>query len=476
MIQPKITRMDSQPTTAAVNISDTPKWSTLFGLPVSSQPIVIRKTTKGESTEGAGSHPFQALVWTPLESSGREWTRLWMNSNAGGLATTCCARILRATRSELYPRTNTAPTNVGSGQTANVSTYAQSVAASQTIESNAGSGRSETSGTWATYTTGGQTPITRYSTTASAQCTYTVTGATRIMWRFLTNAANGGKIAVTVTTGGIEITANLYHVGPNTGTRIVNQQYSSTSVGTPSTYVGHQTLASGLDPSKTYVVTLTLNSGSRIYDSGVYGYNNTGGVQYNATGYTGIWDRYNFSTTNTNYAASLYSGSRCVFVTPTCTRIDLAYAKRANGGFCGVTIYDSAGNEVDSSYYKNLTTHANGWRYFNQYNASSAEASITVASGLPLAIYYVHFWSLPDNSNGFTETTAGTYFSTKWAVYVGTLSTYDASTGGTVGTDTFLDNVTQYTGGGSDPLDASGNMAFAGQVRDTGDASFASLP
>ena len=468
--------MNAQNTASAVNLGDTQRWRTLWGLPVSSQPLVIRKTTKGESTEAAGSHPFQALIWLPLEATGREWARCWFNSNAAGGAGTCGARLLRATRSELYPRTNTAPNNVGTGQNANAITWGQDVASSQTIESIGGSGRTETSGTWANYTTGSQTPVTRYSTTAGASVQYSVTGATRILWRFITNSSNGGKIAVTVTESGTEISAANYRVGPNTGTRIVNQAYTSSAISNPSTYVGHQTIASGLDPAKTYVVTLTLNSGSRIYDSGVLGYNNLGGVQYNAAGYTGIWDRYNFATTGNNYAASLYAGSRCVFTTPTCTRIDLAYAKRVNGGFCGVTIYDSVGNEIDSSNYRNLTTHANGWRYFDCYNASSVEASITLAAGLTPGVYYVHLWSLPDASNSYTETTAGSYLSSRWAVYVGTLSTYNTSTGGTVGVDSFIDNVTQYAGGGSDPLDAAGNFVFAGQVRDSGDPVFASLP
>jgi hypothetical protein len=422
-------------------------------------------------------NPIKALIWQPLEQTGRFWARHWFGSNPGGTDYSCCARILRTTFSELYPRVNSTPPNTGVGQVVNRDTGAQAQVASVIIEANAASGRVESGSGWANYSSGSQVPVTRYVLTASASnsVTYTITGVSRIHWRFF-QASNGGKIAVSITTGGSPISASQYLVGPQTGSRQVAQWYLSSAFN--ATRFGHAPLAKGLNPASTYAVTLTWSSGygGRIYDSGLIGFvdatNDRDGFPYNQVGVFGLWDRY---TSFTNMQACLFGGSRAVYLTSACTRIDWNFGRRTGACFAGIKIYNSSGTEISSGSYRNTTVHANGDRYIDTYGASTSQASLTIAEGLPSGTYYVHIWALPDRSVAFTETASGSYLGSQWAIYDGGLSTYNTDVGGTPGTDAFIDSIKQFCGGGSDPVDAAGNFVFAGQVRDTGDAVFNSL-
>lgn len=422
-------------------------------------------------------NPIKAQIWQPMEATGRYWVRHWFGSNAGATDTSCCARILRTTFSELYPRTNQIPPNTGSGQVVNRDTGAQAQASSVIIEANAGSGRSEAGSGWANYSAGAQVPVTRYVPTASASnsVTYTITGVSRIHWRFF-QASNGGKITVNITQGGTEISAAQYLVGPQTGSRQVAQWYLSSAFN--STRFGHAPLAKGLNSSLTYVVTLTWASGygARIYDSGLIGFvdatNDRDGYPYNQVGVFGLWDRY---TSFANMQAGLFGGCRAVYLTSNCTRIDWNFGRRTGACYAGIRIYNSSGTEISSGSYRNTTVHANGDRYIDTYGSSTSQALLTIAEGLTSGAYYVHIWALPDRSVAFTETASGSYLGSQWAVYDGGLSVYNADVGGTPGTDAFIDSIKQYGGGGSDPVDAAGNFIFAGQVRDTGDAVLNSL-
>lgn len=445
----------------------------VFALPGNSQDLVMKKVTRGISSEAPTSNPFTANIWQSIEESGRYWAKMYWNSST----TLGSARIMRATYSELYDSDIQTPGNVGVGQSANITAGAQSYAATTTIASDAGSGRTELSGTWANFSSGGQTPVVRYSLTAGASVQYTITGVNRIHWKAYTNTANGGVILVAVTQAGNPITAAQNLVGETSSKKTVRTSYVSSSFS--DTNIMNIPLAKGLDSSLTYVVTLTLDSGSRIYDAGLVGYTgNADGYTYDSVGYHGIWDNYTsfYASTGNNYAANVYSGGRNVYVTPACTRIDWYYAKRVNGGFAGFKIYDSTGTEIDSSDYRNMTTHANGDRYINTYGASSSETFITVADDLPLGVYYVHIYSLPDQANSFTETSTGSYLSSKYAIYDGKIQTFNTSIGGNPLTDSFVDNNYQFTGGGSDPADSGGNYTFAGQVRDSGDVNINAEP
>jgi len=422
-------------------------------------------------------NPIKALLWQPMEATGRYWVRHWFASNPGSTDVACCARLLRSTFSELYPRTNQVPPNTDSGQVVNRDTGAQAQTASVIIEANAASGRVESGSGWANYSAGAQVPVTRYvlSASASNSVTYTITGVSRIHWRFF-QASNGGKITVSITTGGSPISSSQYLVGPQTGSRQVAQWYLSSAF--DSTRFGHAPLAKGLDSSLTYVVTLTWASGygGRIYDSGLIGFvnatNDRDGYPYNQVGVFGLWDRY---TSFTNMQAGLFGGCRTVYLTSTCTRIDWNFGRRTGGCYAGIKIYNSSGTEISSGSYRNTTVHANGDRYIDTYGASTSQASLTIADGLSSGAYYVHIWALPDRSVAFTETASATYLGSQWAIYDGGLSVYNADIGGTPGTDAFIDSIKQYGGGGSDPVDAAGNYVFAGQVRDTGDAVLNSL-
>ena len=55
----------------------TERWEALWALPAApaSTPLVLKKVVKGEKTERATTSPLQALVWQPLEKSGRFWAR-----------------------------------------------------------------------------------------------------------------------------------------------------------------------------------------------------------------------------------------------------------------------------------------------------------------------------------------------------------------------------------------------------------------
>lgn len=422
-------------------------------------------------------NPIRSLIWQPMEATGRYWVRHWFGSNPGATDYSCCARILRTTFSELYPRVNSTPPNTGSGQVVNRDTGAQAQSSSVIIEANAGSGRVESGSGWANYSAGAQAPFTRYvlSASASNSVTYTITGVSRIHWRFF-QASNGGKISVYIASGGTEISSAQYLVGPQSGSRQVAQWYLSAAF--DATRFGHAPLAKGLNPASTYTVTLTWSSGygGRIYDSGLIGFvdatNDRDGFPYNQVGVFGLWDRY---TSFSDMQACLLAGSRAVYLTPTCTRIDWNFGRRTGACYAGIRIYNSSGTEISSGSYRNTTVHANGDRYIDTYGASTSRASLTIAEGLSSGTYYVHIWALPDRSVAFTESASGSYLTSQWAIYDGGLSTYNTDVGGTPGTDAFIDSIKQYGGGGSDPVDAAGNFIFAGQVRDSGDASFNAL-
>ena len=223
-------------------------------------------------------------------------------------------------------------------------------------------------------------------------------------------------------------------------------------------------------------MTLALAGGDRIYDIGLLGYadpKDRGGYRYDATGYTGLWDNYeSFS----GYAASLYAGSRAVHKTTPCTPVDWRYIQRLNGGTAGLRIYDSGGTEIEAKYYGNLDVDANGNHRVDTYSIHTAEKLVTLADGLPEGVYYVHVFSLPASTSDFAEIGGGSYLSSKWVVFDGGVVAHNTAKGGIVGTDEFVDTVQQFIGGGSDPLDGTGNLVFAAQARDDDDPNFPSLP
>lgn len=455
--------------------------ATSVGAPSAATGSLVKSSGTGDATLTFTSYsepqPLACTIWAPIDDSGRYWARTRVGSFNGATEIQSCARILRSTWSELYHRIDQIPANTGSGETVNKDSGAQAQSSSQIIEANAGSGRSESGSGWATFTGGAQVPVTRYVVAASGSnsVAYTITGVSRIHWRFY-NTSNAGKITVTVTESGVEVSSAQYLVGPQSGSRYINQQYIVSAF--DSTRFGHAPLAKGLDPTKTYVATMTWASGlgARIYDSGLIGFvdstNDRDGFPYNQTGVFGLWDRY---ASYDNVQASLYAGSRTVYQTADCTQINWNLVRRVNGCFAGVKIYDSTGAEIDTAKYRNLTVHANGDRYIDQYAASTARATVMIADELPAGQYYVHLWALPDRSVAFTETLGGAWASTQWAIYDAGLSTYNKNTAGVPGTDAFIDSVEQFIGGGSDPGDEAGNLSFAGQVRDSGDPSINSI-
>jgi len=451
-----------------------------FGAPAGATGSLVKTSGTGDATLTFNSwfeQPLGALIWQPLEDSGRYWAKHWFASYPGTLITSCCARLLRSTFSELYPRSDLVPAGTGSGEVVNRDTGAQSQSPTTTIAANAGSGRVESGSGWVTYSGEGQLPFTRYVAAASGSntVTYTITGVSRLVWRFF-QAVNGAKAGIVITESGVEISAAQYLVGPQTGSRYINQTYLLSVF--DNTRFGFAPLAKGLDHTKTYVVTITWLSGlgARIYDSGLLGYydatNDRDGYPFNVTGVTGLWDNY---TGFTNSEACLFSGSRTVYETVDCTRIDWNYVKRANGCFAGVKIYDSTGTEIDPSYYRNLTLHVNGDRYIDFYRASSQANTTTIAEGLPVGVYWVHFWAIPDRSVAFVESSQVSYAGSQWCIADRGITTLNTTQGGIPGTDTFLNSIKQFIGNGSDQTDAAGNFTFAGQVRDSGDPSLNSI-
>lgn len=450
------------------------------GAPAGASGSLVKSSGTGDATLTFDSwfeQPLGALIWQPIESSGRFWVRHWFASYTGSIITSNCARFLRSTFSELYPRADLIPAGTGSGEVANRDTGAQSQSPTVTIAADAGSGRAEGGAGWTTYSSGGQAPVTRYVVSASGSntVTYTITGVSRLAWRFF-QAVNGAKAGIVITESGVEISAAQYLVGPQSGGRYVNQTYLLSLFS--DTRFGFAPLAKGLDHTKTYVVTITWQSGlgARIYDSGLLGYydatNDRDGYPFNVSGYSGLWDNY---TGFSNSAASLYPGSRNVYHTAACTRIDWNYVKRSNACFAGIRIYDSSGTEIDSSKYRNLTVHANGDRYIDLYRVSSQANTTTIADELPAGQYWVHIWALPDKSVAYTESSQVSYAGSQWSIADRGITTLNSSLGGIPGTDVFLDSVKQFVGGGSDPTDGTGNLTFAGQVRDSGDAVLNSL-
>lgn len=455
----------------------TPQWDALWSIPTAttSAPLVIRKSLKGRSTEANAVGPLNAVIYQPIEISGRYWARHWFTAQPAGGSTPCGARIVRSTYSELFPSSSQAPPNTGSGQVVNRDSGAQAYAATVEIPANSGTNRTEAGGGWGAFSSGGQTPVTRFSATSGASVTYTITGVTRIHFRAFCNSANGGRLSVAITNAGVQIPEASYLVGPDSGTRTFSLAYISSAYN--DTRFAHVPLAKGLVATNTYTVTLTLSSGTRIYDAGLLGYldaDDRDGYAFDAVGVHGLWDNYT-SFGNNKYQGCLYAGSRVVYVVTNATRIDWRYGTRSNAGRAAFRIYDASGNEMSAFYNAALPTDGGGHRYVETFNAATAEASATLATGLPVGVYYLHVWSLPSRGNSFTETTAGSIFSSAWAIFDGGPLTYNAAIGGTVGVDTFADTDRQFLGGNTDPLDGAGNYVFAGQVRDTGDANLSAL-
>lgn len=454
------------------------RWQSLWAipLPTSNSPILIRKSLKGRSTEAASVAPLNAVIYQPTETSGRYWARTFFSSQGIGATNTSSARIIRTTYSELFAGSSQSPQNVGSGQVANRDSGAQAYAPIVVIESTSSTNRTESGGGWTTYSTAGQTPVTRYSATAGASVTYTVTGVTRIHWRAFNNSANGGRVSFAVTNSGTEISASQYLVGPDGATRTASLAYMSSAFS--DTRFANIPVAKGLNPTNTYTVTIALNSGSRIYDSGLVGYadaTDRDGYAFATIGIYGIWNNYT-SFGNGKYQGCLFAGSRAIYAVTNATRIDWRYVQRSNGGRAGFRVYSTNGVEMSAYYSTSLATSSNGDRYIDTFNASTSEQVATIADGMPQGTYFLHVWSLPSKSNSFTET-AGSYdFSSAWVIYDGGTSAYDSTTGGIVGTDAFSDTDKQWLGSNSDPLDGTGNLVWAGQVRDTTDANISALP
>lgn len=461
-----------------VSPSSTQKWKSLWAIPVAmtNSPILIRKSLKGRSTEAASIAPLNAIIYQPVESSGRYWARTWLSSMSSGGTNTAAARVIRTTYSELFASSAQVPANTGSGQVANRDSGTQAYAPVLVIESTSATNRTEAGGGWTTSSTGGQTPVTRYSATAGASVTYTVTGVTRVHFRAFNNSANGGRISFAVTNSGAEISASQYLVGPEGSTRTASLAYMSSAYS--DTRFGHIPVAKGLIPTNTYTITIALSSGTRIYDSGILGYldaSDRDGYSFSATGIHGIWNNYT-SFGNNKYQGALFAGSRSVYAVTNATRIDWRYVQRSNGGRAGIKIYNTSGVEMSAYYSPLLATSGNGDRYVDTFNASTSEQVVTLADGMPAATYYLHVWSLPSKSNSFTES-AGIYdLGSAWAIYDGGPASYNSTAGGIVGTDTFADTDRQWLGSNSDPLDETGNLVWAGQVRDSGDANLSALP
>jgi hypothetical protein len=378
------------------------------------------------------------------------------------------ARILRATLAQVYAQ----------AETTIVSTYfstrPQIVTPTTTYEGDTATSQRAESGTWNAYSSGAQAPKTRYSSVTSSKVTYTVTGATNILWRFFCNSSNAGVANVVIKQAGVEIATNQYLAGLSGGNRVVNQKYISSSFN--NTNFGYAPLAQLLNPALTYTVEITHASGTRMYDSGLQFYSDStyDGYPTRAPAYdwTGTWDTYSFAGGNT-YAASLFAGSRAVLTCANTTRVLLKYCKRPNGAYMGVKIFNSSGAEIDTSKYQNVSTHANGFRYIDTYAATPAEATVQVADGLPKDTYYIHVWSLGERSTAFTETTTGGSLSSQWAIYIYSAVGYDTTTGANVTDQSMYQRSDlQLQGGGSDPTDVAGNMIFAGQFRDSSDGNF----
>lgn len=455
------------------------RWHSLWAtpLPTTNSPIVIRKSLKGRSTEANAAGPLNAVIYQPTESSGRYWARTFLSSQSIGGTNTCAARILRTTYSELFAGSSQTPPNTGSGELVNRDSGTQAYAQTLLIEGNATTNRTEVSGTWAAHSGGGNTPITRYSATASATVRYTVTGVTRIHWRAYNNASNGGQISCVVTNSatGVEIDNAQYLVGPEGGTRNLSQQFMSSAYN--DTRIAHFPIAKGLSSTNTYTVTLTLSSGTRIYDSGMLGYsdaNDRDGYAYKTLGVHGVWENYT-SFGNNKYQGGLYAGCRAVYAFTNVTDLTWKYAARVNGGRAAFRVYDSTGTEMSIYYASTLATSANGDRYVNTFEASTAERTASVATGLPVGTYYVHVYSLPTKDNSFTQTTAAYSLSSAYAIYDGSFNGVNKGAAGVVGTDSFIDTDAQWLGGNADPLDGIGNLVWAGQVRDTGDPNLSAL-
>lgn len=428
--------------------------------------LTIVKTTRLRGSETVVNFPFNARVYVPLDANGG-YAKYHAECAVGSdpfNAQAGSARILRATLAQVYASANVV------NNSSNLTAGAQQQTPSLTKEIDAGTGRTET-GTWNVFTTGVQSPKTRYSSVTTSTVAYTVTGVTTILWRFYCNAANGGTATITITESGAGIPAANWLAGLSGGNRVANQKYMSSTIS--DTNIAYAPLAFNLNPAKTYVVTITHASGTRMYDSGLLCYNQSTFDGYPSAGQdtVGTWDQYAFSGGFT-YGACLFAGSRKVITLTNTSRIALQIVRRPNGAYMGVKVFDSGGNEINTALYQNLTVHANGYRYIDEYAATPAEATVQIADGLTKGTYYVHVWSLGDRSTAFTETTAGTYLSSQWAVFINSATGYDTSTGVAVtASSQFQRSDLQILGNGSDPLDAMGNEMWAGQFLDTGDGN-----
>lgn len=454
------------------------RWQSLWGtpLPTTNSPILIRKSLRGRSTEAPSVAPLNAVIYQPTEVTGRYWARSFLSSQSIGATNMACARIIRTTYSELFARSSQFPPNTGAGQVVNRDSGVQAYSPVLTIEADSATNRVESGGGWTTSSGGGQTPVTKYSANAGASVTYTVTGVTRVHFRAFNNSANGGRVSFAVTNAGVEIPAAQYIVGPDGSTRTASLAYMSSAYS--DTRFGNIPIAKGLNPTNTYTITITLTSGTRIYDSGILGYADAldrDGYAFSTLGVHGIWNNYT-SYGNNKYQGCLFAGSRAVYAVTNATRIDWRYVQRSNGGRAGIIIYSTNGVEMSAYYSSALATSSNGDRYVDTFNPSTSEQTATLADGLPVGTYYVHIWSLPSKSNSFVETTGGYDFSSAWAIYDGGPTSYNSTVGGVVGTDAFSDTDRQWIGANSDPLDGSGNLVWAGQVRDATDGNLNALP
>lgn len=387
---------------------------------------IVLKKTRADYREWA--------VYTPLTEDGIYWAR-WFFTHKLNLGSSGAYRMTRATLAELYASVTTAPMG------GNLSDETDNQAAIATWATTDATARV---GTWTVVgsTIGGMSDV-QYTSVTGDYVEYTITGVTRIAQRHYGSASLAGIASVYITENGVEISEEQYDTRP---TKLIVYGAQTGKYRTP--------LARNLDPAKTYVVRLTVDTsnspGSNLYDGGIWGYSD---IAFDSTGIYGPAYSQNLGDPAVTTLATRATGTTYVYSVADATRIAWRHWKANNCGIAEITIYDAFGVEIPEGKYLARTVDC----YSAPFNPSHSMTML--ADGLEKGTYYVHIRC------GTTKNES----SSDYRMYCYGVVKFDTGTAGVAGTDPFDDGgIHDFTvTNGERTLIGTGNLELAIKVRKT---------
>lgn len=374
-------------------------------------------------------------VFTPMTYDGRLWNRWYHTNRIGNSNATGAPRNYTTSEVGLYDSSivSKVADNWSSGTMGTSSTGTQATSSGTRT------------GTWTgSATVDGVTDI-RYSTVAGDKVVYTVTGTERIAWRAYKNGGNGGWVEILIEESSVEIASANYDVPVDSGTSRRTVKLDNTSLSNGQVEIP---LASGLDSSDTYTVTITVDasnpSGGRSYDGGITEYAD---IAYNTTGLHGRVQEKTVGSTTGNLM--YWSGLTVVYEVTDATRIDWNFIQGSNFSTADFKVYDNTGTEI--STYENQTHDTNG---------SQILSAVTVCKGLTKGTYYIHI------------SPSSTAIGNDQRIYDVGVKSYDETVAGDITSDEFdlqgqavvLSDATTY---GQSNLIFGGNTEYAVQFATT---------